>query len=77
MTTERWPWRVDYTKDIGDEFDEAEVDEKQIEFLQQTGFDWMRQEERIGRWLGFVIAILFWGILGITMMLDRSYLDVP
>lgn len=65
--TERWPWRVDYTTDVGeDEFDEAEIVEKQSEFLQQIGFDWMRQEERIGRWIGFAVAVLFWGTLVIA-----------
>ena len=46
-----------------DNFDDAEELAKQGELLNQiaAGFEWMREEERVGKWVGLVAAILVWG----------------
>ena len=50
-----------------DEFDDGKPTEEQKN--QQglwgqitNGFEWMREEERVGRWLGLILAILIWGM---------------
>lgn len=78
---EKWEWLQDLTKGRGgpsisnvesDEFDDAEVASKekrnQGDLLNRitNGFEWMRAEERIGRWLGLVAAVLIWGTLFLT-----------
>ena len=69
---EKWRWDHDMTGGISseetDEFNDIEENNKQGHFLNQiaNGFDWMREEERVGRWLGLLIAVLIWGTALIT-----------
>ena len=65
---EKWRWDHDMTGGISsvetdDEFDDAEESNKQGHFLHQiaNGYDWMREEERIGRWIGLLLAVFVWG----------------
>ncbi len=46
-----------------DNFDDAEELTKQGELLNRiaAGFEWLREEERVGKWVGLIAAILFWG----------------
>ena len=75
--SEKWQWWHDMTSSISkveteDEFDDVahseEEAKKQGQLLHQiaNGFEWMREEERIGRWLGFAIAIFFWLIVVVS-----------
>jgi hypothetical protein len=47
-----------------DEFRDAEERAAQAEFCQSiaNGFRWTRAEERVGKWLGLLAAIVVWGI---------------
>lgn len=49
-----------------DEFEDGELTEEQeaqrgLWGQIANGFEWMREEERVGRWLGLILAILIWG----------------
>jgi len=71
--TEKWEWITDLTTPSvtdgvpissleTDEFDDAEENTEQARFL-NSGKDFMREEERIGKILGFILALLFWIIV--------------
>ena len=57
----------DETDESDDEFDDAEVKDKeqsdQGNLLWQiaNGYEWICEEERVGRWLGLLTTILIWG----------------
>ena len=67
---EKWQWVVDLTDPEDppvssmetDEFDDADRDEEQRRFL-NSGKDFMREEERVGKVLGCILAIVFWVII--------------
>jgi hypothetical protein len=64
MSQLKWKWWVDLTQPK-DNFDDTEVEAEQIKLRQAIadGYEWTREEERIGRWLGLLIAVVFWGTL--------------
>lgn len=66
-TTEKWQWLNDLTNQPADtSFDtEATAEENQDALRQDIaeGFQWKCEEERIGKWLGLVIAVIVWGIV--------------
>jgi hypothetical protein len=65
--TEKWQWKTDLTHP--DEFDDAEKAEELSQKVAVVyshignGGDWLREEERVGRWLGLALAIIVWGIV--------------
>ena len=72
MSTLKWQWWQDLTKPE-DNFDDAEVLEQHGDLHRAiaNGYEWMREEERVGRWLGLFIAIAFWAITIIVFAASR------
>lgn len=64
MSQLKWKWWVDLTEPK-DNFDDAEVAEERVKLRQAiaNGYEWTREEERVGRWLGLLIAIVVWAII--------------
>lgn len=50
---------------VTDEFDDGETARKQSIICARiaNGWEWMRAEERWGKWLGLAAAVLIWGTL--------------
>lgn len=71
---EKWQWIQDLTQKEppisnleNDEFLDGEpTKEQEAQYglwgKIANGFEWMREEERVGRWLGLLLAIAFWGM---------------
>lgn len=59
----KWKWWVDMTQPE-DNFDDVEVAEKQLGLRRAiaAGYEWTREEERVGRWLGLLLAVVIWGM---------------
>lgn len=68
----KWQWWVDMTKHE-DNFDDAEVTEahRGLNRAIANGYEWTREEERVGRWLGLFIAVAFWAIIIVAFAVTR------
>lgn len=77
MVEEKWQWITDLTDDSvssgaeedtshfhlgNDNYDDADWEEQQVAFV-MSGSDFPREEERVGRVLGFLAALLFWTVV--------------
>jgi hypothetical protein len=66
---EKWKWWNEPAEvsTSEDNFDDEEKLAKQGELLNRiaAGFEWMREEERVGKWIGLITAILVWGTLAV------------
>jgi len=62
MSQLKWKWWVDMTPE--DNFDDAEVAKKQLGLRHAiaAGYEWTREEERAGRWLGLLLAVVVFGV---------------
>lgn len=59
----QWQWIVDMTKDEPKPPPSKANKEFRAMLRQQT---WLRAEERVGRWIGFVVAVLFWSMMAVS-----------
>jgi hypothetical protein len=84
MIDEKWPWWTDLTskKTVMDDFDDAdkalvsvEEQEHQLGMYHDiaNGFQWLREEERIGKWLGLAIATFLFGTLIISYIVTHGH----
>jgi hypothetical protein len=66
-TEEKWQWINDLAKrrTPSTEFDDDNDRQNQVRGAIANGWQWMRAEERIGRWLGLALAILVWGTFAV------------
>lgn len=67
---EQWQWIVDLTTDEPKlpprpQSKTDKEDERKVYALLHKRM-WTCAEERIGRWIGFVTAVLFWGMMAIS-----------
>jgi hypothetical protein len=64
MSQLKWKWWVDLTQSK-DDFNDAEIADQQVALRQAIadGYEWTREEEKVGRWLGLFIAVVFWAII--------------
>ena len=70
----KWKWWVDLTQPE-DNFDGTEVEAEQIKLRQAiaAGYEWTREEERIGRRLGLLMAIVFWAIMILVFFASHPF----
>ncbi|MFA5766340.1 MAG: hypothetical protein WC919_00265 [Candidatus Paceibacterota bacterium] len=74
MSQLKWKWWVDLTQP-NDNFDDAEIADQQAGLQQAIadGYGWTREEERVGRWLGLFIAVVFWAIMILAFFASHPF----